>query len=639
MSSEHGASHVTETARMGWARAGTWQGGSVAAVAVAPATGTGVAGLVGGRAGLYAWDGAGSLTPTLEGIVDPSIGAVAFTATTALAGTESGRLYRNRTGGRGAWQEITAWAGLGAATVLAPSPEFDQDGALFVGTTTGIFRTLDGGTSWEECNFGLLDTEILCLVCAPDFATSRQLWAGSAGGGLYRSRNAARAWRESGDGLPDAPVQALAVAPDFAASGVLYAGLEEHGVFVSRDGGARWEAYGLAGQSVNALAFDGAGRLLAGCNSGLYVLDSPQQARLLAMHDEIVLALAATGSRLAVGVYGTGVRFSADGGQTWMQPATALHAPPLVATATAHDWMALDADGWLAHSRDAGATWRTLPEVDLNGIFGVYGRSDAQGRAVYFAATGIGLCRWDGDAAWQLVADKPFYDHTALAVELSPRFATDATLLVVGHDGALLISTDAGANWRATAQPWEGQALLQAHFAPGAQATDRLLALSAQPTTGGHVALTVWESDDLGAHWETLAGLTSGVPAVLMAWPEDPLEQAFFLATQHRVVKIYTAPESTEPQVHQHFFAEGTRITALAASSGYRHDGVLWAGTDSGVFRSTDRGLTWQQVAALPDALPVVWLTADGEVVSAVSLGGQVWRCARTSEGGDDDRA
>lgn len=625
MSNQHGWEQA-QADLLRWTRRGAWRGGSVAALTVAATPRAGVAGLVGGRAGLYAWDGGENLSPTLRGIVDPSIVAVALTGATALAATESGRLYRNDAGLRGDWQEIQGWAGLGAATALAPSPDFDRDGALFIGTATGVFRTLDGGSSWEECNFGLLDTEILCLVCAPDFADSRRLWAGSAGGGLYRSRNAARAWRESGNGLPDAPVQALVLAPDFLESGTIFAGLEDHGVFISQDGGDSWSLYGLASQSVNALVFDGTGRLLAGCNTGLFVLNTTGEACLLAMHDEIVLSLAAAGANIGVGIYGLGIRLSADGAQTWVEPTTALHAPPLVAAATTQDWMALDADGWLAHTQDAGETWHTLPEADLNGVFGVYGGLDVQGRVVYYAATGIGLCRWDGDGGWPLTADTPFHDHTALAVELSPDFATDETLLVVGHDGALLISTDAAATWHETAQPWQGQALLQAHFAPGAGPVRTLLALSAQPTAGGHVGLSVWESHDLGASWDTLATLTSGVPAVLMAWPQDETEQAVFLATQHRIVKIYTPTKSKAPAVHQYFFAEGTRVTALAASPTYADDGVLWAATDRGLFRSEDRGLTWQQAAALPDDLPVVTLLPGTDYVAAVGLGGQVWR-------------
>lgn len=608
-----------------WTRVGAWTGGTVASVALSqPGPGPG-RGLVAGRVGLFAWDGA-QLRPAHQGIGDPSVSALAIAGAIALAATESGRLYRNTARVDGDWQEVTAWAGLGTATVLAPSPDFGRDGVLLVGTDEGIFRTMDGGDAWEICDFGLLDSETLCLACAPDFGESRLVWAGSAGGGLYRSRNAGRAWRESGRGLPDTPVQALAVALDFAQSRTVYVGLEDHGVFVSRDGGESWVPFGRAGVSVNCLAMGTDGRLWAGCGDGLHVADAAGNWTRLTPPVEAVLSLASRGDALAVGAYGEGVAFSLDGGTSWQMPELALHAPPLLALAGAADWMALDADGLLAHSKDGGATWRNLPALEVNGVFGIHGRQNAAGEPVYCAATGIGLCRWDGDAGWPLVADAPFIDHTALAVELSPTYADDTTMLVVGHGGVLMLSTDDGATWQELAIAWRGQALHQAHFKPGAVTSHGLLALSVQPTESGHFAFALWQSDDLGLTWETLAGLTSGAPAVVMLAPHDGQEGAIFLATQHRVVKIFHPDGSAAHAVHQHFFASGTRVTALAASPDYAHDGVLWAATSAGLMRSAERGLTWEPVGELPDAMPLVTLLASSAELRAVSLGGQVWR-------------
>lgn len=608
-----------------WTRVGAWTGGTVASVALTQPGQRSGSGLVACRVGVFEWDGR-QVTPAWQGISDPSVSAVAYAGATALAATESGRLYRRPAQGDGDWQEIAAWAGLGTATVLAPSPDFGRDGVLLVGTDEGIFRTMDGGDGWESCDFGLLDSETLCLACAPDFSESRLVWAGSAGGGLYRSRNAGRAWRESGSGLPDTPVQALVVAPDFAQSRTLYVGLEDHGVFVSHDGGESWSPFGRTGVSVNCLAMGRDGRLWAGCGDGLHVADAHGNWTRLDAPVEIVLSLAARGETLALGAYGEGVAVSVDGGKSWQMPELALHAPPLLASASATDWIALDADGLVAHSTDGGVNWRSLPSPEVNGVFGIHGRQNAAGEPVYFAATGIGLCRWDGDAGWSLVADAPFVDHTALAVELSPTYAEDATLLVVGHDGALLLSTDQGETWRELAVPWSGQALLQAHFVPSDHATQGLLALSAQPTESGHFAIALWQCDDLGQTWETLAGLTSGVPAVVMSVPQDGMEQAIFLATQHRVVKIYRPGGGDDHAVHQHFFDPQTRVTALAASPTYAQDGVVWAATSMGLMRSADHGESWERAGDLPDGLPIMVIAAGMGELRAVTLGGQVWQ-------------
>lgn len=649
-----------------WCAAGAWTGGTVATVAaveaaVEAAEGRGVYGLVGARAGLFRWRAdSPALMPCLDGIADPSIVSVALagdpSAPVAWAATETGRLYRLDTFAPDAtpgetWDEVTAWAGLGVAMALVASPEFATDRTLFAGTPAGIFRTLDGGDHWESCNFGLIDTEVLCLVCAPTYGERELLWAGTAAGGLYRSRNGGRAWRESGIGLPDAPVQALAVSPHFADDQTLFAGMEEHGVYWSQDGGESWLPLGLGGESVNSLAITAQGQLLAGTLNGLFVaplaeLAEPTWQPLDTPGDTIVLTVAAAGTWVAVGTYGNGLALATlttgegSARPAWQSIDAPLHAPPVIVAATASDWVALDSDGALAHSADGGATWTPLPPGSDEGVFGVHGSVDAQGNPVYFAATGDGLLRWQPGQAWQPLGAAALQAHPILAVELAPDFAQNGTLLVVSANGLILLSTDGGVNWRELVGPWPGQTLLQAHFAPHGGPVGELLALTTLPTPEGHFSLNLWESHDLGVNWENLAALTSGVPAALTAWPRDGQERALFLATQHRLLKIYTPDAASadgsadgsgqaDVSVAQHFFDEATRVTALAASPTYDADGMLWAATTSGLFESNDRGISWVHRADLPGAVPVVALHAQPADLRAVTLGGQVWHLSR----------
>ncbi len=236
----------TSKSTMQWQEIGAWGAGSVVGVALQGGAGA-ARGLLASRAGAYRWLQTDAVVePMPQGLSDLDVVAVAFasgdlvTPATALAATATGRLFRNSNPfDEEPWQEIDSWAGMGVAVVLAPSPAFAEDRTLFVGTPTGIFRTQDDGQSWESCNFGLLDEDVLCIACAPNFTESELLWAGTAGGGLYRSRNSARAWRESGFGLPDAAVQSLAVSPNFGEDRTLFVGMEAHGVYVSHDGGGK----------------------------------------------------------------------------------------------------------------------------------------------------------------------------------------------------------------------------------------------------------------------------------------------------------------------------------------------------------------------------------------------------------------
>jgi photosystem II stability/assembly factor-like uncharacterized protein len=440
-----------------WEVVGAWHGGTVVSVALSHSAGN-TQGLLASRAGLYGWtQPSGRVEPLTSGLSDLDVVAVAFAGGSgdspagALAATANGRLFRS-TGtnvpGQEAWREIERWAGLGVAVVLAPSPAFDQDRTLFVGTPGGIYRTLDSGQSWESCNFGLLDEDVLSLVCAPTFAESELLWAGTAGGGLYRSRNSGRAWRESGLGLPDAAVQALAVSPSFAEDRTLYAGMEGHGLYLSRDGGESWNALALEGHSVNALACVRGDTLWAATDDGLWrVATQSGKATQVAAAGETVMSVAATTQgEVALGLYGSGLWLAngipGDLSQIeWQKPLLALHAPPLVTT-DGRELFALDAEGFIARS-GSGGQWQEIESASAEMVFALHSARGTGDASPLVAATATGLVAWQGEAGWQEFAGG-FASQPALNVVLSPAFEADKTLLVVGHENVLFISQNVG---------------------------------------------------------------------------------------------------------------------------------------------------------------------------------------------------
>lgn len=649
-----GSSNVASLTKARWQEVGAWRAGTVAAVdlyTVPLNSGTAKPGVTYGalasRAGVYAWTGSsGIVWPLRRGMSDLDVVSVALAGGTdtfpsAFAATASGRLFRTVLSGTvlsgtvlaepahaAEWQEVSTWAGLGVAVVLEPSPAYAEDQTLFVGTPTGIYRTQDDGRSWESCNFGLLDEDVLCLACAPNFATTEVLWAGTAGGGLYRSRNSGRAWRESGIGLPDAAVQSLAVSPNFAADRTVFVGVEGHGLYLSRDGGESWSYLALADHSVNSLACAEANTLWAGTEEGLSRVEVTGGAteRMGRMEDVVMAVAAASSGAVAVGLFGSALLITGNGNGDaqsieWQQPELALHAPPLVVR-SATDLLALDADGTLARSEDNGATWAEMPNASDYGTFAL-DASVGGSESALVAATGEGLARWDAQQGqWQVVAVEPFVDDAALGIAVSSAFGNAPAMLATTLEGELQFSHD-GTTWQPVTGPWQGESLLRALFSPNL--TTEIVALTVQPTDTGHFGITVWRSVDLGQEWEVLAGLTTGVPAALIAWPRDEKEKALFLATQHRVIKLYTDRATGELQVHQHFFDDAVRVTGLAVSATYAENSIVWAATSAGFYRSLDAGMNWEFALELPDDLPVVWLDVNDVQVSAVTLGGRVW--------------
>ena len=121
----------------------------------------------------------------------------------------------------------------------------------------GVYRSRNGGTTWELVLFRNDRTGAVDLVLDPrDPATLYaalwqvyripwQLWSGGAGSGLFKSTDGGDTWKEitRAPGLPDGVIGKIGIAVSGADSRRLYAVIEAHagGLYRSDDAGATWD--------------------------------------------------------------------------------------------------------------------------------------------------------------------------------------------------------------------------------------------------------------------------------------------------------------------------------------------------------------------------------------------------------------
>ena len=157
----------------------------------------------------------------------------------------------------------------GQAYAMAISPNYDTDATIFSGMFGGgPFRSTDGGGMWQQVTQGLLDAWIPAIAISPRFDTDSTVFTGTSNG-VFRSLNGGDTWQDRGIGeppppppapaAPDVNVRALAVSPEFEADATVFAGTNgflDHGVYRSTDGGLSWQgaAQGLTNTDVFALA-------------------------------------------------------------------------------------------------------------------------------------------------------------------------------------------------------------------------------------------------------------------------------------------------------------------------------------------------------------------------------------------------
>ena len=257
-----------------WREVGPYRGGRSAAVSGVPTSrNVYYMGATGG--GIWKTDDAGqSWNNISDGFFGGSIGAVAVSEwdpNVIYVGGGEKTVRGNVSPGDGAWKSEDAgatWRRIGLEDsqhisrirIHPKNPDVAYAavmGHLFgPNQQRGVYKTIDGGVTWERILFVDEDTGAGDLAMDPTnprilYAgfwqvrrTPYSLSSGGAGSGLYKSVDGGESWTElsENDGLPEGPLGAIGITVSPTNNQNLYAMIEaeEGGVFRSRDGGETW---------------------------------------------------------------------------------------------------------------------------------------------------------------------------------------------------------------------------------------------------------------------------------------------------------------------------------------------------------------------------------------------------------------
>jgi photosystem II stability/assembly factor-like uncharacterized protein len=152
----------------------------------------------------------------------------------------------------------TAWTPVGPASARVHAIVVNplSTNVVYAATDSGVYKSINNGSSWDLFNSGLTTTLVWTLAIDPK--TPATLYAGTYGGGVFKTTTGAETWSPASAGLTDQVVLSLAVDP--LTPTTLYAGTGTNdisGVFKSINGGDTWTATGaIGGQIINVVAIN-----------------------------------------------------------------------------------------------------------------------------------------------------------------------------------------------------------------------------------------------------------------------------------------------------------------------------------------------------------------------------------------------
>jgi photosystem II stability/assembly factor-like uncharacterized protein len=547
----------------------------------------------------------------------------------------------------------------------------------------GVFRSADGGGTWTRVLYKDRDTGAIDVTFDPDnpnivyaslWQMRRQPWNFSSGGpgsGLYKSADAGITWKRlEGHGLPDGILGRIGVSVAGGASGRVYAMIEasEGGLFRSEDEGANWTRVNedhrfrqRAWYFTHVFADPVTPDVVYVLNTGAFrSADGGKSFALMpAPHgDHHALWIDAKDPRHLINGSDGGASISVDGGKKW----TAPYNQP-----TAQFYHVAVDSGW---------PYRVYGAQQDNSTIAIASRDDdgVIGRQDWFQVGGgeSGFIAPDPKDPEIIYANSDSgqmnrYDHRTNnfrdvsvypldvsgngAADLQFRLQWTEPLFVSRYDSNVLYtaaqyvlrSPDQGRSWKAISpdltrndkskqQPSGGPITLDI---TSVEYYDTVFALAESPRQQG----LLWAGSDDGLiHLTRDDGATwvDVTPKDMPAWsmvslidpsPHDSAT-AYAAIDRHKL-------DDLKPLIYRtHDFGKTwTRIVAGIPDGAYAHavredplrKGLLYAGTELGVFFSADDGAHWQKLQLNLPTTPVHDLVVKDNDLVAATHGRSFW--------------
>jgi photosystem II stability/assembly factor-like uncharacterized protein len=317
---------------------------------------------------------------------------------------------------------------------------------LYAATGRDLVRIAQDDLGGWRVSTLIHDTGVRCLAVDP--ADQARVYAGTLDDGLFRSRDGGETWEQAGGGIPHQRIMSIAFAPHASPDGpsTVYVGTEPSSLYRSDDDGRTWRDLAALRDLPSQPSWSFPPRPWT------------SHVRAIALHPQ-------DPDTLYVGIELGGVMVSRDAGETWedRKPGSYDDCHALATHPLAPDRVYEAGGGGVAWSRDAGRTWETADDglrhryvwsvvvdpadPDLWYVSAASGANSAHRKQ---GDAGAGIYRKRGDAPWRPITGGSSGLPEALPwmpyALVTHRDAPGSVIAAFQH-GELWQSDDQGESW------------------------------------------------------------------------------------------------------------------------------------------------------------------------------------------------
>ncbi|MDJ0729733.1 MAG: YCF48-related protein [Crocosphaera sp.] len=566
------------------------------------------------------------------------------------------------------------------------SPTYDQDKTIWIIVRNNLFKSVDGGESWQRITNGIDNLTPYDLSGLDMFAQSKDiLFLSSDGEGIYKSQDGGLSWEKVNQGLETLKIESVAISPNDP--DLVLAEGTEGGLYKTDDGGKSWTSVIDGKTKVTAMAFfpNNDSQIILGDNQGNLHLssDKGQNWQLMGKPQDsgAINAVAispnfATDQMILIGT-DQGIFKSVDLGKSFTnisQGNLDNNIRDIVIKSGENNNLKIfvsTKDTGVFESEDEGKTWAKInqgltkdhqadqfkvPHFYKLGISPSFSQD-----GVMFVGGFNGLFKSENRGeTWQEI--ETLSAGIVASLGISPNYKNDATLGVVTYVGNAYLSSDGGNTWKTINKGLEPPRFT-GEFDFTGQDPRRFFDIAFSPSyeSDGNIFATVlWDnflrSTNRGENWQ-IVGLPSAKGQSLRGFnivpsPNFGEDSTVYVATMYGLIM-----RSTDGGQNFSIMSaiESDKINeplAMVISPNFAADKTLYASGMKGIYKTTDGGKTWQATTEKTPLEDLYYLKlaispnyqSDRTVIAGTEQGvyvtkdaGQTWVKLTEKSYGDDE--